>query len=133
VPLWGGGRAGSPSNTMWPGPRPIRTPSFILIRPTVWAQYTNVTDRQTDRHRTHRIERRSDSIWRTVLQMVAQKSSTGLIRFHLPLVCLTGLRLNIVLDTKIGHFRHVFPADLLATPTTGLLEVGGAGTFTSPL
>ena len=24
-------------------------PSFILIRPTVWPQYTNVTDRQMDR------------------------------------------------------------------------------------
>jgi len=41
-------------------------PSFILIRPTVWPQYTNVTDR-TDRQRT-------DSIGRTVLQTVAQKT-----------------------------------------------------------
>ena len=41
-------------------------PSFILIRPTVWPQCTNVTDRQTDRQRT-------DSIGRTVLQTVAQK------------------------------------------------------------
>jgi len=31
----GGGGAGSPSNTMWPGPRPTCMPSFILIRPTV--------------------------------------------------------------------------------------------------
>jgi len=30
VPLRGRG-AGSPSNTMWPGPRPTRVPSFILI------------------------------------------------------------------------------------------------------
>jgi len=47
--LFGG--AGSPSNTMWPGPRPITVPSFILIHPTVWPQYTNVrdrTDRQTE-------------------------------------------------------------------------------------
>jgi len=46
-------RAGSPSNTMWPGPRPTSLPSGILIHPTVWPQYTNyVTDRQkgeTDR------------------------------------------------------------------------------------
>ena len=42
---WGG--AGFPPNTMWPGPRPTCMPSFILIRPTVWPQYTNVTDRQT--------------------------------------------------------------------------------------
>jgi len=43
-PFWGGG-AGSPSNTMWPGSRPTCLPSFILIHPTVWPQYTNVTDR----------------------------------------------------------------------------------------
>jgi len=42
---FGGGGAGSPSNTMWPGPRPTCMPSFILIRPTVWPQYINVTDR----------------------------------------------------------------------------------------
>jgi len=44
VPLWGGG-PGCPSNTVWPVPRPTCVPSFILIRPTVWPQYTNVTDR----------------------------------------------------------------------------------------
>jgi len=47
VPLLGRG-AESPSNTMWPGMKAARTPSFILIRPTVWPQYTNVTHRQTD-------------------------------------------------------------------------------------
>ena len=43
-------------------------PIFILIRPTVWPECTNVTDRtgQTDRQRT-------DSIGRTVLHTVAQK------------------------------------------------------------
>jgi len=40
------GGAGSPTNTMWPGPRPTSIPSFILIRSTVWPQYINVTDRQ---------------------------------------------------------------------------------------
>jgi len=44
-------------------------PSFILIRPTFWPQYTNVTDRQTDRQDRER----TDSIGRTVLQTVAQK------------------------------------------------------------
>ena len=62
---FGVGGAGSPSNAMWPGPRPTCVPSFILIRPTVWPQYTNITGR-TDRQR-------SDSIGRSVLQMVAQK------------------------------------------------------------
>jgi len=37
----------SSSNTVLPGPRPTCMPSFILIHPTVWPQYTNVTDRQT--------------------------------------------------------------------------------------
>jgi len=41
--LFAGGEAGSPSNTMWPGPRPTSTPSFILIHPTIWPQCTNFT------------------------------------------------------------------------------------------
>jgi len=32
--LFGG--AGSPSNTMWPGPRPTSAPNGILIHPAVW-------------------------------------------------------------------------------------------------
>jgi len=51
VPL-GEGEAGSPSNTLWPGTRPTCMPSFILIRPTVWPQCTNVTDRQDRQNRT---------------------------------------------------------------------------------
>ena len=39
--------AGSSSNTMSPGPSPSSVPSGILIHPTVWPQYTNVTYRQT--------------------------------------------------------------------------------------
>jgi len=31
---------GSPSNTMWPGPRPTSVLSGILMHPTVWPQYT---------------------------------------------------------------------------------------------
>jgi len=37
VPLFRG--AGSPSNTMWPGPTPTPIPSGILIHPAVWPQY----------------------------------------------------------------------------------------------
>jgi len=72
--LFRGGRAGSPPNTMWPGPRPICMPSFILIHPTVWPQCTNVTDRtdRTDRQ-TGQNRQRTDSIGRTILQTVAQK------------------------------------------------------------
>ena len=54
VPLW---VRGSPSNTMWPGSRPTCVPSFILIRPTVWPQWTNVTDRQ-DRQTDRRTRQR---------------------------------------------------------------------------
>jgi len=43
------GYAGSPSNTMSPGPRPTSVPSGILIHPTIRPEYTNVTDIQTDR------------------------------------------------------------------------------------
>jgi len=68
---FGGEGAGSPLNTMWPGPRLTCMPSFILIRPTVWPECTNVTDRQDRQDRTAR--QRSDSIGRTVLQTVAQK------------------------------------------------------------
>jgi len=76
--VWGAvplsGEAGSPSNTMWPGPRPTSVPSGILIHPTVWARYTNVRDRQIDR--TGQTGQRPDSIGRTVLQTVAQNRRT---------------------------------------------------------
>ena len=48
------GGAGFPLNTVWPGPKTTSMPSFILIHPTVWLQYTNVTDR-TDRQRSDSI------------------------------------------------------------------------------
>ena len=38
-PFWGG-EAGSPSNTMSPGPMPTSIPSGILIHPAVWRQRT---------------------------------------------------------------------------------------------
>jgi len=45
------GGAGSPSNTVWPGPAEayLYTPSGMLIHSTVWPQYTNITDRTTVR------------------------------------------------------------------------------------
>jgi len=55
-----------PSNTTWPGPRPTFIPSRTSIHPTVWPQYTNVTDRQTQTDRQDR--QRSDSTGRSVLQ-----------------------------------------------------------------
>jgi len=44
-------------------------PSFIVIHPTVWPQYTNVRHRQTDRQDRQRCH----SIGQTVLQTDAQK------------------------------------------------------------
>jgi len=66
------GVAGSPSNTVWPGPRATCVPSFILIHPTVrpYTKVTNRTDR-TDRQ----TGQRSDRNGRTVLQAVAQQTA----------------------------------------------------------
>jgi len=57
-PIFGEGEAGSPSNTMWRGPRPTSVPRGILIHPAVCPQYFNITDRQDsqDRHRSDSIE-----------------------------------------------------------------------------
>jgi len=35
-----------PDVTVSPEPRPTSVPSGVLIHPTIWPQYTNVTDRQ---------------------------------------------------------------------------------------
>jgi len=48
-------------------------PSFNLIRPKFWPQYTNVTDRQ-DRQIDRTDRQRTDSTGRAVLQTVAQKA-----------------------------------------------------------
>ena len=69
------GAAGFPFNTMWPGPRPTCTPSFILIHPIVWPHYTNITDRQ-DRTGQDR-QTRSDRTGWTILQRVAQNGWTN--------------------------------------------------------
>jgi len=62
-PFWWGG-AGSPSKTMWPGPRPTSMPS--LFEPFGHNLHQRYRQNRTDRQR-------SDSIGRTVLQTVAQK------------------------------------------------------------
>jgi len=78
-------------------------PSFILIHPTVWPQYTNVTD-STERQR-------SDSIGRTVLQTVAQKLCDP---------SLTHANLS-TLETSIAHIikrKANAPFTLLDLPPT---------------
>jgi len=75
VPLWKRGSC-VPIYTMWPGPRPICEPSFILIHPTVWPQHRNVTERIDMTGQTYRLgqdRQRSEGIGRTVLQTVAQQ------------------------------------------------------------
>jgi len=70
-PLPFGGRgAGSLSNIMWTGPRPTCMPSFIFRHrlATIHQRYRQYRQDRTDRQR-------SDSIGRTVLQTVAQKSA----------------------------------------------------------
>jgi len=74
---WGGG-AGSPSNTMSTGPRPTCLPSFVFICPTIWPQYTNITDR-TDRQTDNGLI----ASGRTILQMVAQKRQMAKTRLYL--------------------------------------------------
>jgi len=48
--------ADADKTTVRPWPRPISVPSSILINPTVWPQYTNVTSKLTDRQ----IDRQTD-------------------------------------------------------------------------
>jgi len=62
---------------MPPGPRPTSVQSGILIHPTIWPQYTNVTDRQTDRQ----TGQRSRSIGRDVTCNGRPKKKPGL-RVH---------------------------------------------------
>ena len=64
VPVWG--RLGP--HLIQCGAETYPMPSFILIHPTVWPQYTNIADRQTGQDRQW-----TDSIRWTVLQTVAQK------------------------------------------------------------
>jgi len=90
VPLSMGG-AGSPSNVMWPEPRPTSLPSGILIHPTTWLQYTNVTDR------TGQTGQRSDMIGRAVLQTVAQKPS---IILHSNYIAVDYAVLAIAIESK---------------------------------
>jgi len=74
-------------------------PSFILIRQTVWPQYTNVTDRRIrgvtimrymNLHFTYLLtdrtdRQRSDSTGRNVLQTVAQLKIKKLLTVYLML------------------------------------------------
>jgi len=80
-PLWGGG-AGSPSNTMWPGPRPTCTlnPTQSINQVLSWSVqpfgHTNVADRQTDRQTGQRSDRIAvtEKNWKQFLMTKSQVS-----------------------------------------------------------
>ena len=65
---WG---PGPPSNAIWPRPKPTCLLSFILIHPTVWRQYTNVTDGTDIQDR-----QQFDSIGRTVYKRSSKNDMT---------------------------------------------------------
>ena len=67
-------------------------PSFILIRPTVWPQYTDRQTGQTDRQRT-------DNIGRTVLQAVPPKTRKIYSNIVVP------LSQNIYIRTEITESK----------------------------
>jgi len=69
------GGAGSPSNAVWPGLRSTSIPSGILIHPTVWPQYTNVTYRQTEQRTVpwHRANRFTNSHPKTVRPVLSDR------------------------------------------------------------
>jgi len=94
--LFGGGRAGagSPSKTMWPGPRPTCVPSFVLIHQTVWPQYTNATDR-TERQR-------SDGIGRTIFLSVCLSVCLSVLSVTLVYCGQTVGRIKMKLGTQVG-------------------------------
>jgi len=95
APLCGGG-AGSPSNTVWPGPRPTCMPSFVLIRPTVWPQYTNATDRQD----------RTDNGPIAYGEPFYKRSPKNGSRAHCLIVCL-----SVTLAGAAGRFVEQRPAN----------------------
>jgi len=85
---FGGGGAGSPPNTMWPGPKlTCMHAKFHLDPPnrmaTILQRYRQ-TERQTDRQDREP----SDSIGRTVLQTVAPKQFTLCYQIVVCLSCL---------------------------------------------
>jgi len=73
-------------------------PSFSLINPTVWPQYTNVKDRTRQAGQTYRQtdRQRSDSIGRTVLQTVARKRFALCYRTVVLSACLSGYDVGVL-------------------------------------
>jgi len=96
---------------MWPGPRPTCTPSFVLIRPTVWPQCTNVTDRQTDRQTGQDRTVQRCIVWNAHNTVLGSKR-LSICTCHLT-QCRSGLaisrsRVQILLEATLrNNFRQV--------------------------
>jgi len=108
APLWERG-AGSPSNTMWPGPRPTCMPSFILIRPIIPFDHNTPTlqsDRQTDE--TDRTDRkRSDSISHSDdFEGQGQRSRSPGTKTRLALLSRTGNVRMVCARCKCARCQH---------------------------
>jgi len=102
---FGGGGAGSLSNTMLPGSRPTYLHAKFYLDPSNRLATVHQRHRQTGRDRqTHRqTGQRSYSIGRTVLQTVAQK----------PLICHNAATVRRI-AMKFGlmtHFHHLKPSN----------------------
>jgi len=99
APFRGGPEAGSPSNTMWPGPRPTPIPSGILIYPTVWPGHQRYD-------RTNRTTVQL-SLGRTVLQTVAQKLAKTVVDGIETLIgCSTCTSCRKTTEPKNAHSGH---------------------------
>ena len=101
------GGAGSPSNTMWPGPRPTCGRGFILICLTIWPQYTNVTqgDRQTNRQDRQRdsqtrIRQYRANCFTNGCPETAEQSSAGTSLYNLN-------RSDLVCENKFWQIRSL--------------------------
>ena len=101
-------------------------PSFILIHPIVWPQYTNVTDRQDRQDRQW-----SDKIGRTVLQTVAQKLLDLFVEGLMPavLLCVTGKqRMWRMMSTPAEHESATTIDVYTGCASLGVSVVGGIDT-----
>jgi len=93
-----------------------------LIRPTVWPQCTNVTDRtgQTDRQD----RQQSDSIGRTVLQTVAQKPTASMLQCCCKVNNTTGAKYKY--DKSKSRFARFWLAASAATENSAAILSCGA-------
>jgi len=86
VPLSVGWEMGPPPNTMSPGQRPTFIPSGILIHPTIWPQYSNVTDRQ-DKQRSDStggtLRDQLESYQKRALRIIYGDQITGMPYFNI--------------------------------------------------